>query len=111
VLDWLRDFIPDDARGLLWLGVGLFGQALFFSRWIVQWLASEKRKESTMPLSFWYFSLIGSVLVLAYAIRNREPVLVIGQGTGTLIYVRNLMLLSRMRTRHRTLERPEEGTR
>ena len=97
--EWLQEFIPSDGAGRIWLVVGLFGQVLFFSRWIVQWLASERKKESTMPVLFWYFSLIGSMLVLAYGVRNREPILVLGQGTGTFIYVRNLMLLSKMKKR------------
>ena len=104
MLDWLREFIPDDGAGLVWLAIGVFGQVLFFSRWIVQWVASEKKKESTMPLAFWYFSLVGSLLVLSYGIRNREPILVLGQSTGTFIYLRNLMLLTRMKSKAARLE-------
>ena len=112
MLEWLREFLPDDPRGLTWLAIGVFGQVLFFSRWIVQWLASEKAKESTMPVLFWYFSLCGSLLVLSYGIREREPILVLGQGTGTAIYLRNLVLLSRMKRLQQALSggaRPPEA--
>ena len=104
MLDWLREFIPDDPRGLSWLALGLFGQLLFFSRWLVQWFASERKKESTMPILFWYLSLVGALFVLAYGVRQREPILVLGQSTGTFIYLRNLMLLSRVKARRAELE-------
>ena len=79
----------------LWLGVGFFGQGLFFSRWLVQWIASERKAESQIPVAFWHMSLTGSLIVLAYAVHRRDPVFIIGQGTGTLVYLRNLMLIYR----------------
>lgn len=107
--EWLQEFIPADGPGRIWLVAGLIGQGLFFSRWIVQWVASERKNESTMPVAFWYFSLIGSLLVLVYGIRNREPILCIGQGSGTLIYARNLVLLSRMKSKLRARSREDES--
>jgi lipid-A-disaccharide synthase-like uncharacterized protein len=79
----------------IWIAIGFFGQGLFFMRWIVQWFRSEKERESTIPLSFWYFSLIGGLITLAYAIYRRDPVFIAGQGIGTLVYLRNLMLIYR----------------
>ncbi len=80
------------AEGI-WLGIGFFGQALFFSRWLVQWIASERKAESQIPVAFWHMSLSGSLIVLAYAIHRHDPVFIIGQGTGTVVYLRNLMLI------------------
>lgn len=82
----------------LWLGVGFFGQSLFFSRWIIQWIASERKAESQMPIAFWYMSLFGGLIVLAYAIHRRDPVFIAGQSIGSFVYLRNLMLIYRKRT-------------
>jgi len=81
-----------------WLGLGLAAQALFFMRFLVQWLASERAGRSIIPMAFWYFSLSGSILLLAYALHRKDPVFVLGQSTGSLIYVRNLMLVKRGRS-------------
>jgi lipid-A-disaccharide synthase-like uncharacterized protein len=76
----------------LWIAVGLLGQAFFFSRFLVQWLASEKAGRSVFPMAFWYLSLSGGFLLLLYAIYRRDPVFIIGQSTGTFIYLRNIHL-------------------
>jgi lipid-A-disaccharide synthase-like uncharacterized protein len=79
----------------IWLGIGFFGQALFFGRWLVQWIASERSAESRVPVSFWYMSLIGGLITLAYAIYRRDPVFISGQGLGAVVYLRNLVLIHR----------------
>lgn len=79
----------------IWLGVGFVGQAFFFSRFLVQWLASERAKKSVIPMSFWYLSLGGGVVLLIYAIHLRDPVFILGQSTGAFIYLRNLYLRSK----------------
>ena len=76
----------------LWLGIGFLGQSLFFMRFFVQWIASEKSRKSVVPKAFWYFSVLGGMTLLAYAIYQRDIVFIIGQGSGLLIYIRNLML-------------------
>jgi lipid-A-disaccharide synthase-like uncharacterized protein len=76
-----------------WLIFGFAGQAAFFMRFFVQWLASEKAKRSMVPVSFWYFSVIGGVTLLGYAIHQKDPVFILGQATGLLIYFRNLWLI------------------
>lgn len=81
-----------------WLGVGLLGQALFSARFLVQWLASEARKQSVVPRAFWWLSLAGGVTLLAYAIWRKDPVFILGQGFGLLVYLRNLVLLRRRPT-------------
>jgi lipid-A-disaccharide synthase-like uncharacterized protein len=80
-----------------WLAVGFLGQALFSARFIVQWLVSEKRRQSVTPVAFWYFSLAGGVILLTYAIHRRDTVFIVGQAAGLLVYVRNLMLILRTR--------------
>jgi lipid-A-disaccharide synthase-like uncharacterized protein len=80
-----------------WLFIGFFAQFLFFLRFFVQWIASERRKQSYIPIYFWYFSLAGGALLLAYAIYRRDPVFILGQGGGLIIYTRNLMLIHRTR--------------
>lgn len=80
-----------------WLAIGFLGQALFSARFIVQWLQSEKVKKSVIPSAFWYFSMAGGATLLAYAIHRRDPVFILGQGAGLLIYFRNLQFLWRDR--------------
>jgi lipid-A-disaccharide synthase-like uncharacterized protein len=75
-----------------WLVLGLAAQAMFSARFLVQWIVSEKRKRSTMPKLFWYLSLAGSAMLLLYAIHRRDPVFILGQSFGFMVYVRNLML-------------------
>lgn len=77
-----------------WVAVGLIGQACFFMRFFVQWIASEKKGESVIPVHFWYFSILGSLILLAYAIHREDPVFILGQSLGSVIYVRNLVLIN-----------------
>lgn len=79
----------------IWIATGFLGQGLFFGRWIVQWLASERSASSKVPISFWYLSLIGGLITLAYAIYRKDPVFIAGQSIGSIVYVRNLMLIYR----------------
>lgn len=78
-----------------WLIIGFGGQIFFSLRFLVQWLQSEKEKRSVIPISFWYFSLGGSFLLLAYAIHRRDPVFILGQSMGFIIYIRNLILIDK----------------
>lgn len=88
---------------IIWLGIGFFGQGLFFTRWVVQWVASERSAESRVPLAFWYMSLSGGLITLAYAIYRRDPVFIAGQSVGAFVYLRNLMLI------YRTGQAPNES--
>lgn len=80
---------------LIWLGIGLLGQCLFMARFIVQWIHSERHGQSLIPVSFWYLSLSGGLIVLAYGLHKLDPVIILGQLPGTIVYTRNLMLLNR----------------
>jgi lipid-A-disaccharide synthase-like uncharacterized protein len=77
--------------------LGLAGQALFSMRFIIQWIYSEKRRQSIIPPAFWYFSLGGSLLLLIYALLRRDLVFTLGQSTGFLIYGRNLYFIHKQR--------------
>jgi len=94
--DKLQAYIHGMSSGdMLWLGRGLAGQTLFMMRFIVQWIHSERQKKSVIPVSFWYFSLLGGATVLAYGFHRLDPVIIIGQLPGLFVYARNLMLIHR----------------
>lgn len=76
-----------------WLALGFLGQALFSCRFLIQWIASERKGRSVVPRLFWWFSLAGGGCLLTYALYRGDPVFILGQGAGVLIYTRNLMLL------------------
>jgi lipid-A-disaccharide synthase-like uncharacterized protein len=82
-----------------WVILGLVGQISFTARFVVQWLASERKGESVIPLAFWYFSLGGSTLLLIYAIWRQDPVFILGLSLTSFVYIRNLMLIFRKRAR------------
>lgn len=82
-----------------WLLAGFGGQALFMGRFLLQWLASERRQQSVIPVSFWYLSILGALVLLAYAAHRHDPVFLAGQGFGIGIYLRNLQLLREARAR------------
>lgn len=86
-MDW-NDSIP-------WLVFGLVGQAAFFSRFLVQWIASERAGASTIPMAFWYLSLAGTMILLVYAIHRREPVFLLGYLPNAFVYLRNIQLIKR----------------
>jgi lipid-A-disaccharide synthase-like uncharacterized protein len=82
-----------------WLIIGFAGQAIFTARFLVQWIASERRRDSVIPVAFWWLSLFGGMTLLSYAIHRRDPVIIVGQSMGVFIYVRNLMLVAKGRRR------------
>ncbi|WP_375572035.1 MULTISPECIES: lipid-A-disaccharide synthase N-terminal domain-containing protein [Seohaeicola] len=80
--------------------VGFTGQILFTSRFLVQWLASERAKASVMPIMFWWFSIGGGLMLLIYSIWRQDPVFILGQTFGLVVYTRNLMLISKSRPKN-----------
>lgn len=91
---WLMEVLHVSSRSeLVWVVFGLCAQLMFTARFVVQWIASERARSSVMPLAFWYFSLLGGAMLLAYAIYRKDPVFVLGQSLGVVIYSRNLWLI------------------
>jgi lipid-A-disaccharide synthase-like uncharacterized protein len=87
-----------DPRSWHWDLLAAFGfiaQALFAGRFIIQWIASERRKMSHVPVGFWWLSLSGGILMTIYGVLRRDPVIVFGQAPGLVVYARNLMLIHR----------------
>mgnify|MGYP001370548419 CR=1 FL=1 len=83
----------------MWLAVGLLGQLMFTARFIVQWIASERAGRSVMPMAFWYLSIAGGLIVLAYGIHKLDLVIILGQLPGVVVYSRNIWLIRRGRAR------------
>ena len=77
----------------VWLMIGLVGQSLFSMRFLVQWISSERKGESVLPIAFWHLSIAGSLVLLAYAVHRRDIVFTLGQSLGVFIYARNLQLM------------------
>lgn len=80
---------------VFWLSLGFLAQGLFTGRFLVQWIASERQGRSVIPTSFWWLSIVGGYLLLAYAIYRRDPVIILGQMFGVVVYTRNLVLRNR----------------
>jgi len=94
MMDWLMNlFQIRSGYELTWVMIGLAGQAMFMLRFLVQWVVSERARRSVIPVSFWYFSLAGAAVLLAYAIYRKDPVFILGQALGFVVYVRNLRLI------------------
>ena len=81
----------------IWLGIGFVGQGAFFMRFLIQWIISEFKGKSVIPLSFWFFSIMGGVILLSYSIYRKDPVFITGQSVGLIVYTRNLMLIRKRR--------------
>jgi len=90
--DFLNKFFENPTE-MIWVIFGFIAQAAFAARFIVQWLASEKAGKSTVPVAFWYLSLLGGGMLFAYAIYRKDPVFIVGQGSGFFIYLRNLYFI------------------
>lgn len=104
--DW---FASMTRAEIIWVTVGFLGQFMFSMRFLVQWVVSERARESVVPLAFWYFSIFGGMTLLSYAIWRQDPVIIVGQATGLIIYLRNLRLIYKKRRRMRraaTQKRP-----
>ncbi len=85
----------------IWVVVGFLGQAFFSARFIVQWVVSEMRGESVIPSAFWGLSIFGGAILTAYAVYRQDPVFIVGQGAGLVVYFRNVMLIRRKRRAER----------
>ncbi|MEM6386333.1 MAG: lipid-A-disaccharide synthase N-terminal domain-containing protein [Pseudomonadota bacterium] len=89
----LEYFNITSTRDLIWLTIGIVAQLSFSARFLIQWISSEKARKSVMPVAFWWFSICGGILLLAYGIYRGEPVIILGQSFGVVVYARNLWLI------------------
>lgn len=80
-----------------WVVIGFLGQALFTGRFLLQWMYSEIKRESIVPFGFWILSIGGSTFLLAYSIYRKDPVFIVGQSFGFIVYIRNIILIKRKR--------------
>lgn len=92
------------SHDLVWIAIGLFGQGMFMMRFVIQWISSERARQSIIPEAFWYFSLAGGAIVLAYGIHKLDPVIIVGQSTGLFIYLRNVYFIRRRKRELRAVE-------
>ena len=90
------------AKFDFWLIFGLAAQLIFAARFLVQWISSERAGKSVIPFAFWVLSVGGGVMTLIYGLVKREPVIIVGQGLATFIYLRNIVLIFRERDRQRS---------
>ena len=93
------------ATELVWLTVGFSAQLMFSMRFLVQWIHSERARRSVVPEVFWYFSFAGGVMLLIYAVHRMDPVFILGQGMGLLIYSRNIYFIWRQKRLDRAAAR------
>jgi lipid-A-disaccharide synthase-like uncharacterized protein len=102
-MDWIKELLSDFFKHYpmftidFWIVFGFIGQAMFTMRFVIQWIASEKQKESVIPVSFWYFSLGGGLILLAYAVHRMDPVFILAYLPGNFIYLRNLYFIHKKR--------------
>jgi len=89
----LESFVKELSQEPFWTAFGLVGQFTFAGRFILQWLVSEFKKKSHVPVAFWYLSLVGSMILLAYSIHRSEPIFILGFSLNAVIYIRNLHLI------------------
>jgi lipid-A-disaccharide synthase-like uncharacterized protein len=98
-MDWIKEILSDFVQQYpkfeidFWIILGFIGQAMFTMRFFLQWISSEKRKESVIPVSFWYFSLGGGLILLSYAVHRMDPVFILAYLPGNFIYFRNLYFI------------------
>ena len=95
----LESLVRELSREPVWTTVGFMGQFVFGGRFILQWIASEIKKRSHVPVGFWYLSLLGSLVLLAYSFHRKEPVFILGFSLNTIIYIRNLHLIHKHKKR------------
>ena len=94
-ISWSDRYSFLKTREIIWIVIGLAGQMLFASRMLVQWIASERQKQSVIPVAFWWLSLSGGIVLIAYFVHRRDIVGILGQFLPLVIYLRNLYLICR----------------
>jgi lipid-A-disaccharide synthase-like uncharacterized protein len=92
-LTWLHEVFILELD--LWVMLGFLAQLMFSMRFLVQWIASERARRSVIPIAFWFFSVGGGAMLFIYAIHRKDPVFIVGQGAGLIIYFRNIYFILR----------------
>jgi lipid-A-disaccharide synthase-like uncharacterized protein len=94
IIEFFKSAITEQIVGdPFWAAIALAGQVIFGARFVLQWLVSEYKKRSHVPIAFWYISILGSAILLSYSVHIKNPVFMLGFSLNTLIYVRNLHLI------------------
>ena len=104
ILNYLYDVFIDKLD--VWVVLGFVAQGFFTMRFLVQWIASERARASVIPVAFWFLSIGGGLLLLIYALYRRDPVFIVGQAFGLLVYVRNLYFI-KINVRQQSLQLPQ----
>ena len=94
ILPFMETYLLNHPEAIM-ITIGFGGQALFATRFIIQWISSENAGKSVIPIAFWYFSISGGLVLLTYAIWRQDPVIIAGQSVGVFIYARNLYFIHR----------------
>ena len=94
ILPFMKHYLLNHPEAIM-ITIGFGGQALFATRFIIQWISSENAGKSVIPIAFWYFSISGGLVLLTYAIWRQDPVIIAGQSVGVFIYARNLYFIHR----------------
>jgi lipid-A-disaccharide synthase-like uncharacterized protein len=89
----LQRMIQEITAEPVWGLIGFLGQAVFGTRFILQWIVSEYKKKSHVPTAFWFLSLLGSLILLVYSVHREEPIFILGFSLNTFIYMRNIHLI------------------
>lgn len=98
--NWLfRTLNITSWTSVVWVGIGLLGQLAFSGRMVLQWIVSEKKRQSVITESFWWFSLFGAVTLFSYFVWRQDPIGILGQASGIVIYMRNLRLIYKHKRR------------
>ena len=97
VVEFIRKVVTEQImQDPFWAIIGFLGQLLFGGRFILQWIVSEYKKQSVVPVAFWYLSIAGSLMLLSYSLHIKNPIFILGFSVNTLIYLRNLHLIYKM---------------
>ena len=100
IMDFVKSAVSEQIlKDPVWASIAIVGQLFFAGRFLLQWIASELRKQSYIPLAFWYISLIGSLILFVYSLHIKNPIFMLGFSLNMLIYIRNLYLIYRQTNR------------
>jgi len=110
VIEFIKSAITEQIlNDPVWATTALVGQLIFAGRFVLQWLVSEYKKKSHVPTAFWYISLVGGIIMLAYSVHIKNPIFMLGFSLNTLIYLRNIHLIYKHAKRNDVAAMEEGG--